>query len=121
MLNFDNICEDVFYSNWFSVLSESLTQSDKIEIFNIALKTKAIKVNKSLDFVEKKDLYKQLRDQLKDVYLQSVHIAANKNRVLSNIEKYLDDNIMKIQEMPSVYRLTPDSAKYLKYLLQTNL
>ena len=37
MLNFDYICEDVFYSNWFLILSESLTQADKIEIFKIAL------------------------------------------------------------------------------------
>jgi hypothetical protein len=120
MLDFDCICEDVYYSNWFIILSESLTQADKIEIFNIALKVKAIKKNNSIDLTQKKELYKQLRERLKNIYLGSVHIAGNRQRVLSNIEDYLDNNIMKIRENPSLYKLTPESSKFLVYLLSTN-
>jgi len=121
MLNFNVICEDVFYSNWFLILSESLTQADKLEIFNIALKVKNIKIDKSIDFEQKKELYKQLRERLKNIYLGSVHMAANRQRVLYNIEDYLDNNIMKIKENPSLYKLTPEAAKFLIYLLSANL
>lgn len=121
MINFENICEDVFYSNWFLVLSESLTQADKIEIFNAAIRARAIKNNKELSFLDKKELYKELREKLKNIYINSVHLAANRKRVLHNIEEYLDNNIKKIIETPSAYRMTPDSAKYLIYLLQSNL
>jgi len=121
MLDFDIICEDVFYSNWFLILSESLTQADKIEIFNIALTIKKIKTDKSIDFEQKKELYKQLREKLKAIYLGSIHIAADRKRVLTNIEDYLDNNIMRIKETPAIYKLTPESAKFLVYLLRANL
>jgi hypothetical protein len=121
MLNFDVICEDVFLSNLFLILSEGLKQSDKIQIYNIALRAKAIKLDTSLNIEQKKDLYLQLREELKGIYLRALHLGSDRNRVLSNIERYIDSNINNLRDAQSSYKMTPETAKYLKYLLSTNL